>query len=89
MKRGGLNCMSERELDQLINGCSIELSCDGCNKRFMSSCLLCEILKVRRVIIQELVKRREITMYNGLISVDDVLRLFPRMVRASVVQKAL
>ncbi|SMM98702.1 hypothetical protein SPONN_2713 [uncultured Candidatus Thioglobus sp.] len=45
----------------------------------VSCCFMCQVLGVKRRLMQKLVLQKQLNMHNGLLDLAEVLRLFPNL----------
>lgn len=57
---------------------------NGQTKELVSASIVCQYLKIHRRLIQNLVKQERLSMYRGLLDLDEVLQLFPNLERLRV-----
>lgn len=68
-----------------INDVVIDIEVGGIQRQLISARFICELINIHRRLIQNLVRNNNIKMYNGLLDLSDVLRLFPDFRRIRIV----
>ncbi len=63
----------------------LTMEVDGVSRELVSACFLCDFINVHRRLIQKLVRDNKIKMYNGLLDLNEVLRIFPTLQNIRVV----
>ncbi|SMN01939.1 hypothetical protein SPONL_269 [uncultured Candidatus Thioglobus sp.] len=48
-------------------------------KQLVSCCFMCQVLGVKRKLMQKLGLQKQLNMHNGLLDLAGVLRLFPNL----------
>jgi len=68
-----------------INEVILHIKVNGAQRQLISAYFICDYMNIHRRLIQNLVQKNQIKMYNGLLDFIDVLKFFPNLCKFNIV----